>query len=300
MKEEKTKTFVIESADFLKKLASSAQGGGACLVLIEGRPLGRKFPLLPPKVSLGRGKKADLSIDDQSVSQLHSEVVIKNQQVFISDLGSTNGTFVNDVRISGATLLKEGDSVRIGTTIFKFLPAGNIENIYHEKMRDLATVDDLTQIFNKKYITDYLHSEFVRCRSLRIPLSLIMIDLDFFKQVNDRYGHLTGDYVLRKTCALLKDRVLRSEDVFGRYGGEEFVIILPEATLQKACEIAERLRSTVEKFSFEYDGHTLPVTISLGVGEMDISTKTPEDLIKKTDAALYKAKQSGRNQVCVI
>ncbi|MBI3017007.1 MAG: FHA domain-containing protein, partial [Deltaproteobacteria bacterium] len=121
MKEEKTKTFVIESADFLKKLASSAQGGGACLVLIEGRPLGRKFPLLPPKVSLGRGKKADLSIDDQSVSQLHSEVVIKNQQVFISDLGSTNGTFVNDVRISGATLLKEGDSVRIGTTIFKFL-----------------------------------------------------------------------------------------------------------------------------------------------------------------------------------
>ena len=127
-----------------------------------------------------------------------------------------------------------------------------------------------------------------------------MIDLDFFKQVNDRYGHLTGDYVLRKTCALLKDRVLRSEDVFGRYGGEEFVIILPEATLQKACEIAERLRSTVEKFLFEYDGNTLPVTISLGVGEMDASIKTPEDLIKKTDAALYKAKQSGRNQVCVI
>ncbi|MBI3018563.1 MAG: GGDEF domain-containing protein, partial [Deltaproteobacteria bacterium] len=285
VKEEKTKTFVIESEDFLKKLASSAQGG-ACLVLIEGRPLGRKFPLLPPKVCLGRGKKADLSIDDQSVSQVHSEVVIKNQQVFISDLGSTNGTFVNDARITRATLLKEGDSVRIGTTIFKFLPAGNIENIYHEKMRDLATIDDLTQIFNKKYIVDYLQSEFVRCRSLRIPLSLIMFDIDFFKQVNDRYGHLAGDYVLRKACALLKDRVLRTEDVFGRYGGEEFVVILPGATLQKACEIAERLRATVEKFPFEYDGQPFPVTISLGVGEMDISTKTPEDLIKKIDAAL--------------
>ena len=299
MKEEKTKTFVIESEDFLKKLASSDRGG-ACLVLIEGRPLGKKFPLLPPKVCLGRGKKADLSIDDKSVSQVHSEVVIKNQQVFISDLGSTNGTFVNDVRITGPTLLKEGDSVRIGTTIFKFLPAGNIENVYHEKMRDLATIDDLTQIFNKKYIIDYIQSEFVRCRSLRIPLSLILFDIDFFKHVNDRYGHLAGDYVLRKACALLKDRVLRSEDVFGRYGGEEFVVILPEATLQKACEIAERLRATVEKFPFEYDRHTLPITISLGVAEMDVSTQTPEDLIKKTDAALYKAKQSGRNQVCVI
>ena len=299
MKEEKTKTFVIESEDFLKKLASSDHGG-ACLVLIEGRPLGRKFPLLAPKVSLGRGKKADLSIDDKSVSQVHAEVVVKNKQILISDVGSTNGTFVNDVRITVATPLKEGDMVRIGTTIFKFVPAGNIENIYHEKMRDLATIDDLTQIFNKKYISDYLQSEFVRCRSLRIPLSFIMFDIDFFKQVNDRHGHLTGDYVLRKICALLKDRVLRSEDVFGRYGGEEFVVILPEATLQKACEIAERLRATVEKFQFEYDGHTLPITISLGVGEMDVSTQTPEDLIKKTDAALYKAKQSGRNQVCVI
>ena len=140
----------------------------------------------------------------------------------------------------------------------------------------------------------------MRCRSLRIPLSLILFDIDFFKHVNDRYGHLSGDYVLRKACALLKDRVLRSEDVFGRYGGEEFIVILPEATLQKACEIAERLRATVEKFPFEYYGHAFPIAISLGVGEMDISTKTPEDLIKKTDAALYKAKQSGRNQVCVI
>ncbi len=299
MKEEKTKTFVIESEDFLKKLASSAEGG-ACLVLIEGRPLGRKFPLLPPHVYLGRGKKADLSIDDKSVSQQHAQVVIKDKQVVISDLKSTNGTFVNDERIQKATLLKEGDTVRIGTTIFKFLSAGNIENIYHEKMRDLATMDDLTQIFNKKYIVDTLQIEFVRCRSLRISLSLIIFDLDFFKQVNDRYGHLAGDYVLRKTCALLKDRVLRSEDVFGRYGGEEFVIILPEATLQRACEIADRLRVTVENYPFEYDGHKLPVTISLGVGEMDVSTQTPEDLIKKADAALYKAKQSGRNQVCVI
>jgi len=299
VKEEKTKTFVIESEDFLQKLAAS-EGGGACFVLIEGRPLGRKFPLVPPRVCLGRGKKADLSIDDQSVSQVHAEVTAKDHVFFISDLGSRNGTFVNDVRIQEKTSLKEGDVVRIGTTIFKFLPAGNIENVYHDKMRDLATIDDLTQVFNKKYIIDFLNSEFVRCRSLRIPLSFIIFDVDFFKKFNDRYGHLAGDYVLKKTCALLKDRVLRSEDVFGRYGGEEFVVILPEATLQKACEIAERLRVTVENYPYEYDNQKLAVTISLGVCELDIATRTPEDLIKKADQALYKAKNSGRNQVSVL
>ena len=299
MKEEKTKTFVIESADFLKKLSKS-MGQAACFVLIEGRPLGRKFPIVPPRVSLGRGEKADLTIDDPSISQLHVDVTVKDGKVWILDLGSRNGTFVNDVRVHKEVELKEGDLIRIGTTIFKFLQAGNIENIYHEKMRDLATIDDLTQIFNKKYILEFLDTEFGRCRSLRIPLSLIMFDLDHFKKLNDHFGHLAGDYVLRKTCAVLKDRLLRSQDVFGRYGGEEFVVILPEAPLQRACEIAERLRSTIENFSFEYDAHKLAVTISLGVSELDVSMQVSESLIKKADQALYKAKNSGRNQVCVV
>ena len=299
MKDEKTKTHVIESSDFLKKLSGSTESG-AFLVLIEGRPLGKKFPLMPPQVRIGRGEKADLSIDDKSVSHLHSEIQFKGEKILIMDLKSTNGTYVNDKKIDSPTFLKEGDLIRIGTTIFKFLPAGNIENIYHEKMRDLATIDQLTAVYNKKFITDYLAGEFHRCRSLGIPLSVIMLDLDFFKQINDKYGHLTGDYVLKKACALLSEKVLRSEDIFGRYGGEEFMIILPQATLQKACEISERLRVTIEKYPFHYDDHKFPVTISLGVSELDMTTHSPEDLVKKADAALYKAKNSGRNQVCVL
>lgn len=299
MKDEKTKTFVIESEEFLKKIDKKITES-PCFVLIEGSPLGKKFPLVTSKIRLGRGRKADLSIDDNSVSQLHAEVIIQKNDVFIEDLESTNGTFVNDEKVTSKTALKEGDIIRIGKTIFKFLPAGNIENIYHEKMRDLATIDDLTQIFNKKYTVDYLASEFSRCKTLRIPLSLIIFDIDFFKKLNDQHGHLAGDYALRKICAILKDRVLRSEDIFGRYGGEEFLIVLPESTLQKACEIAERLRLTIENYPFEYETQKLPLTISVGVCELEFGMKEVEDLIKRADQALYKAKQSGRNQVCVI
>jgi len=299
VKDEKTKTHVIASEEFLKKL-ETAGDQGACLVLIEGRPLGRKFPLMPPVIRIGRGERADLSIDDKSVSHLHSEFRFKDKEIYISDLKSTNGTYVNDEKITTTTKLKEGDLVRIGTTIFKFLPAGNIENVYHEKMRDLATIDSLTQVYNKKFIVDTINSEFTRCRSLGIPLAVIMIDIDHFKKVNDAHGHVAGDYVLRKTCAALQEKVLRQEDVFGRYGGEEFILILPETTLQKACEIAERLRSTIEKFKFIYDGKKMAVTISLGVSELDTTTHSPEDLIKKADAALYKSKNAGRNQVSVL
>ena len=299
MKEEKTKTHVIASEAFLKKIARSGETG-ACLVLIEGRPLGKKFPLMPPQVRIGRGHKADLSIDDKSVSHLHAEFRFENKKIFIMDLKSTNGTYVNDKLIAVKTELNEGDLVRIGTTIFKYLPAGNIENIYHEKMRDLATIDNLTQVYNKKFIVDYIHSEFNRCRSLRIPLAVVMFDIDHFKKINDTFGHLAGDYALKKVCALLQDRVLRAEDVFGRYGGEEFIIILPETSLQKACEIAERLRTTVEGYHYRFENHKFPLTISLGVSELDMTIHSPEDLIKKTDAALYKAKNSGRNQVCVF
>lgn len=299
MKDEKTKTRVIESEDFLRKLSQGHQAG-VCLVLIEGYPLGKKFPLMPPKVVFGRGKKADLTIEDKSISALHAEFHCKGNLVSVVDLNSTNGTFVNDERIEKATALKEGDLIRLGTTIFKFLPAGNVENLYHEKMRDLATIDSLTQVYNKKFILDNLTSEFGRCRSLGIPLPLILFDIDYFKNLNDTEGHVAGDFVLKKICALLKDRVLRQEDLFGRYGGEEFMIVLPGATLQRACEIAERLRATVEKFNFKFEDKTLKTTISLGVSELDITIHTPEDLIKKTDQALYKAKKGGRNQVSVI
>src|SRR3989338_2003383 len=221
------KTSVLASEEFQRKLEKLKEDQ-PCLVLIAGQPLGRKFPLLPPRIIIGRGEAVELRVDEKSVSREHAEVAVdsKNDEVLITDLRSTNGTYVNDVPVDSA-VLKEGDIIRLGTTIFKFLPRGNIENVFVDKMHNLANVDAHTQAYNKKYLLEHLEHEFVRCRSLKKSLALILFDLDFFKKVNDKYGHLAGDYVLAEVCKVLKKNVVRGDDILGRYGGEEFMIILP-------------------------------------------------------------------------
>ncbi|MBI2026449.1 MAG: GGDEF domain-containing protein [Deltaproteobacteria bacterium] len=296
MAEEKTN--VIASEDFQKKLEELKEDQ-PCLVLISGQPLGKKFALIPPRVVMGRGGHVELRVNESSISREHAEIEFdpNAHSVILTDLRSTNGTYVNNVAIDSVTL-KEGDIIRLGSTLFKFLPRGNIENVFVRKMHDMANVDGLTQIYNKKYLMEYLDNEFIRCRNLKKNLSLILFDLDFFKKINDTYGHLAGDYVLREVCSLLKLDFFRGDDVLGRFGGEEFMVILPETNLQAACVLAERIRVKVEAHSFVTEGHKINVTLSLGVSELDSSVETVTSFIKKADHALYNAKNSGRNRVC--
>src|SRR3989338_2415787 len=292
------KTSVLISEEFQRKLEKLKEDQ-PCLVLIAGQPLGRKFPLLPPRIIIGRGEAVELRVDEKSVSREHAEVAVdpKNDEVLITDLRSTNGTYVNDVPVD-SVVLKEGDIIRLGTTIFKFLPKGNIENVFVEKMHDMANIDAHTKAYNKKYILEFLENEFIRCRSLKKPLSLIMVDLDHFKKTNDTYGHLAGDYILAETCRILSQKALRGSDTLGRYGGEEFMIVLPDIKLQAACTLAERMRVMIEEQEFRFEGKVIPITLSLGVTELDTSVETSESLIKRADHALYNAKHSGRNRVC--
>lgn len=292
------KTSVLASEEFQRKLEKLKEDQ-PCLVLIAGQPLGRKFPLLPPRIVIGRGEMVELRVDEKSVSREHAEIAVDpgNDEVQITDLRSTNGTYVNDVPIDSA-VLKEGDIIRLGTTIFKFLPRGNIENVFVEKMHDMATIDAHTKAYNKKYILDFLDNEFIRCRSLKKPLALIIFDLDHFKKINDTYGHLAGDYILADTCHIVSQKALRGSDTLGRYGGEEFMIVLAETKLQAACSLAERIRMIVEEHEFKFEGKIIPVTLSLGVTELDTSVESSESLIKRADHALYNAKNSGRNRVC--
>jgi len=293
------KTFAIESDEFRKKI-EQAKEALSCLVLIDGQPLGKKFTLIPPLVRLGRGSKSEILIEDNAISRVHAELRFQGDAVIIEDLESVNGTFVNDKRLDRPQALKEGDYIRVGRTVFKYLPRRNVENIYHEKMLDLATIDGLTKIFNKKYISDFLDAEYHRCRNLYLELSVIIFDLDLFKQLNDQYGHLAGDFALTTVCQILKSEVLRAHDAFGRWGGEEFMVVLPEMELQRACEIAERMRVTIESHPFQFEGKRLPVTVSLGVAAIDNSMKNVDDLIHRADQALYKAKKLGRNRVCTV
>jgi two-component system cell cycle response regulator len=264
----------------------------ACLVVIYGHELGKKYHLDQTTISIGRSSKSDIQIDQESVSRNHAQIVNDGHTVIVSDLGSTNGTYVNDELIKQQTL-RDGDLLKIGRTIFKFLTGGNIEHAYHEEIYRLTTIDGLTQVYNKRYFLESLERELSRSSRYKRPLSLVMFDIDHFKKINDTYGHLAGDAVLKQLATIVRGRI-RREDIFARYGGEEFSIVLPEVDLPSARITGEKVRTIVERGSFGFETTYIPVTISVGVASAD-TTDDPVALIKRADALLYDAKNAGRN-----
>jgi diguanylate cyclase (GGDEF)-like protein len=165
-----------------------------------------------------------------------------------------------------------------------------------QKIQQLAVTDDLTGIFNKRYFRQAFLKEFDRAKRYHFPLSLLMIDLDHFKKINDRYGHPFGDVVLSEFAGLVLE-LTRSTDIFARYGGEEFALILPHTSDTEALEIAERIRRKVELNAFPGEDHPITITISIGVGTNRAGIETPEDLMNLADVNLYRAKSGGRNLV---
>lgn len=291
------KTEVAESQT-LKIRLEQAKSSAPCLVVISGKPLGKSFFLTSATMVLGRDLTADISIGETSISRRHTEFSITNEGIMCKDLGSTNGTFINDQRC-GNQLLVDGDLIRIGNTILKFLKEGKIENLHYEKMYDLATRDALTQALNRKAIIEMIAEEFQRSSSRNLPLTILLLDIDHFKKINDTYGHPAGDYVLKETCALIMNKMIRQQDALGRYGGEEFALLLRETKLQIAVDVAERIRAAIEKQNYTFEEKQMPVTISIGVATLDSTSKSSDELIAAADRALYDAKNQGRNRVCV-
>ncbi len=273
----------------------AATARDACLVVIYGLDLGKKYDVDKKAVSLGRSSSSDVQIDQESVSRNHCKLINTGQTILLRDLGSTNGTYVNDELVD-EYVLRDGDFIKVGRCIFKFLVGTNIESAYHEEIYRLTTIDGLTQIFNKRYFIETLEREIGRAERYRRHLSLIMFDIDHFKDANDTYGHLAGDHILRQLAATIKTRI-RREDVLARYGGEEFSIVLPEIDSANATVFAEKIRSLVERTVFEFEEIRIPLTISLGVACLTPDLQTAVDLIKIADERLYMAKEQGRNRV---
>jgi len=268
----------------------------AALVMIYGTDLGRRYSLEKPELVIGRSAKCDIQIDQESVSRMHAKILLDGEQPLIKDLGSTNGTLVNDQPIREARLANQ-DYVKIGRTIFKFLSGNNVENLYHDEIYRLTTVDGLTQIYNKRYFQETLDREMSRCQRYGRDLSLVLFDIDHFKRINDTFGHLTGDFVLKELAAIVKANI-RREDFLARYGGEEFAIVLPEIDRQKALVAAEKIRVLVAEHPFVNNQDRIQVAISLGVASFDAQMACLEDFLRQADANLYAAKGKGRN--CVV
>src|SRR5262245_53897211 len=272
----------------------------ACVVHIypTGPGMGTRYALSDAPVVLGRGNDCDIRINDHSVSRRHARIQPGADGYYAADLQSTNGTFVNDVPASMCKL-KDGDYLRVGNCIYRFLTGGNVEAEYHEEIYRLTIIDALTEIHNKRYLLEFLDRELARSARYGRPLALTMFDIDLFKNVNDDLGHLGGDFTLRELASCVKS-VIRKEELFARYGGEEFVVVLPETTAEAGKLVGERIRMLVERHTVQYEGKTSPVTISAGVATTSgDEALTPHDLLRLADEKLYQAKNAGRNRVVV-
>jgi diguanylate cyclase (GGDEF)-like protein len=270
----------------------------ACLVHIypTGTGMGCRYPLGDSPLVIGRGGDCEIRINDHSVSRRHARIQPGADGYYAVDLQSTNGTFVNDVPASMCKL-KDGDYLRVGNCIYRFLTGGNVEAEYHEEIYRLTIVDALTDIHNKRYLLEFLDRELARSARYGRPLALLLFDIDLFKAVNDELGHLGGDFTLREIAACVKS-VIRKEELFARYGGEEFAVVLPETTRDGAIAVGERIRAMVETNPFLYENKSYRVTISLGVATTNgEAALTPAELIRQADDRLYQAKREGRNRV---
>jgi diguanylate cyclase (GGDEF)-like protein len=268
------------------------------LVEIYGPNLGRTVLLDGPVTTLGRAPECDLVLEVDNVSRRHCTIHAREDGHFVRDGGSTNGTFVNDEDVDGEHLLRAGDFVRVGSAVFKFLAAdesGELEAQYHETIYRLTITDGLTQLYNKRYLVEFLEREMARAVRHHRPLSILLLDVDHFKQVNDKHGHLGGDFVLRELATILRART-RREECLARYGGEELCFVFPEATRDDALRRGDELRSICEDHPFVYDGARIRVTFSAGVAEM-ATRDVPLELLKAADERLYEAKGNGRNRV---
>lgn len=273
----------------------------ACLVHIypTGPLMGIRHVLGDQPVIIGRGEDCDIRILDNSVSRRHARIEHLEDGFHVLDMQSTNGSFVNDVasKDGNSILLKDGDYLRIGNCIYRYLAGGNVEAEYHEEIYRLTIIDALTQIHNQRYLLDFLEREVLRTSRHGRPLSVVMLDIDRFKLINDEMGHLVGDYTLRELSACLR-KMIRREDLFARYGGEEFAFVLVETNLKQAIEVAERIRVAVEKHVFSVEEQTFNLTVSLGVAECSTDgSASAIELIRQADEKLYAAKHSGRNRV---
>ncbi len=267
----------------------------ACLVVILGEGLGARVDIGEAPVLVGRSHEADLVIAHKSVSREHCRIWLDQDTFHIRDLGATNPTRVNDRVIDEATL-SDGDHIVVGESLLKFIGQTSIEARYHEEIYQLATHDALTGLYNRRHFMEVLDKEIARALRHGRDLALCIIDVDLFKPVNDTFGHIAGDEVLRRIAAVLRQHV-RSDDIAARIGGEEFAVLLPEGGTGSAVAFAERLRQAIAATIFSPGGVPRQITVSVGVAPLEGPDGNRSRLLAAADAALYRAKHEGRNQV---
>ena len=275
----------------------------ASLVVLQGAEIGRDFRLKRGRTIVGRGLDADVRLPDDLVSREHARIEFlwdpetQEPHYILVDLGSTNRTFVNSRQIQRVELL-DGDKIQVGDSVLKFVLLDDVEVKFHEEIRNRISYDRLTGLLTRESLYLALEKELQRCGRYRLPVAILMMDLDRFKSVNDTHGHVIGSRVLAEVGRRIRDS-LRARDVSARYGGEEFLTYLSETDADGGGLTGQRIRHAIRASPFEIEGRSINLTISIGVSAFPDHGRDIETLVKRADVALYRAKAEGRDRVCI-
>jgi diguanylate cyclase (GGDEF)-like protein len=282
----------------LAELSAPRQHATASVIVYDGDEIGAVHGLTRDETVFGRTGDCDVVVPHDNVSRRHAlirRVAPGSQEYEVVDLNSTNGTFLNGEAVQRARL-SEGDKIKIGASTLKFAVLDEADISFQARIVEMIHVDDLTGLLTKRSLYRALEKELVRAQRYARPVGVLMMDLDFFKQINDTHGHLVGSHCLAEVGRVIRDTT-RTVDVNGRYGGEEFVSYLPETSLAESLLVAERIRSALASRWFRHDETIYQVRISIGVSAFPIHGATVEELVHAADLALYRAKADGRNKV---
>lgn len=266
--------------------------------ILQGPAPGRVMPIAGDGSVIGRGSSADLQVDDPKMSREHARLEPNDEGIRVIDLGSRNGTLVQGMAVDGQTEVEDGALIQCGQTLMRLQLRNSAEVEAARRLYESSVRDPLTSLYNRRHLDEHLGSELAYAQRHASSLSVLMLDLDHFKEVNDAHGHAAGDEVLRRAAALLTDS-LRREDLAARVGGEELVVVIRGVGADGAEVMAERLRADLEALEVPWEDEVLRVTASIGVATVDPEhpADTAKELLAAADRCLYRAKEAGRNCV---
>jgi diguanylate cyclase (GGDEF)-like protein len=279
-------------------LATKLSQQNPVVMILNGVDLGKRFILDDASSIIGRNPdQANIVLTDRAVSSMHTRIDYnaRKRQFFITDLQSRNGIWVNSQRTDNSPLLP-GDKIFVGTTILKFALEDAFEDRFHTRVDELMNIDELTGLPIKRVFDQRLSIAFMKAKRRGKTLSLLMMDMDGLKQINDTHGHQLGSYSISE-CGNIIGATVGKKGTACRYGGDEFIAYLRKRTLAEAEAVGESIRQNITKHTFKLNGHSVSPTISIGVAELSDDIESPDELVRIADEALYRAKAAGRNTV---